>query len=476
MKKIIMYLGKNFCLMLGVLLLIPGTQIFSQKIPDELLFTSELSEKLGVKKITIKNGIEELQDMQKLILESKVPIRTTYHLNKYDFISKYKLSLQKLKDIYVSNYAENEINFFNYLNGESSKEVIERFAYQYTDGQPKMPTFSPVLAKEDELIFDKLEKIINNIEDINNRYEFFTAEGKTYTEILTSKQVKEWNNCTDYLLNRFNTDISGNKFAEIQDLEHTLYKKVKDFFYNGVNPEDVMEYAYKNGMLPKEKAGIKLTLEAMDGDVPLATLVKNIRLYLTEFGTKIKDVKFYPAVSLTRELKGMSLAERTEYVNELTDLQKGSKTFVEDFGKLDRPTKRYVSKSITKGFWVLAGLGAIATAVYITDVAADNHFNSGYTISNRELATIGKKIEDGTANIKEKFAFFTNPNSQRFVETDPVYTLNLVQLASDVYAADELLKDVRKAQEQEINGDVEQNILNNLNKQIGMADFGIGTL
>ncbi|MBQ2312565.1 MAG: hypothetical protein II183_00175, partial [Elusimicrobiaceae bacterium] len=196
------------------------------------------------------------------------------------------------------------------------------------------------------------------------------------------------------------------------------------------------------GMLPKEKAGVKLVLEAKDADITITTLVKSIHSYLTKFGAGIKDVKYYPIASLTRELNGMNLAERTKYVEGLTDLQKGSQTFIKDFEKLDPYSKRYIGKNITKGFWPLAIVGAILTANYISNAMAENHCNNT-TVKQKNLAEIGKKIEEGTANKSEKWIFFTNPISQGFVETDPVYTLNFVKLAADVYRAENFLDQIK---------------------------------
>ena len=226
--------------------------------------------------------------------------------------------------------------------------------------------------------------------------------------------------------------------------------------------------------MPKEKAGIKLTLEAMDADVSVTSLVKNIRKYLTDFGTKIKDVKYYPTASLTRELKGMTLAERAKYVDELTELKSGSKTFISDFKKLDRPSKRYVGKSITKGMWELPLIGAIITAAIITEITADNNFNPAYTASIKDISEMKNKIENGEATLQEQWLFYTDERNESLIQKDAVHTLHFVKLASMVYAEEQVIIE----EEKETNNKIETTFIKKYNnsKERIVKDLKAGSL
>ena len=60
-----------------------------------------------------------------------------------------------------------------------------------------------------------------------------------------------------------------------------------------------------------------------------------------------------------------------------------------------------------------------------------------------------KKIEDGEASPAEKWQFYTNKRTEELVKTDPVHTLNFVQLASQAYQEEQALEE--KAAEEENN-------------------------
>ena len=467
MKKIIIYLGKYFCLMLGILLFTSNVKIFGQEQSIQLFYGMEdfISE-INEIEPHLFNLYQKLEDPYELLKKFQEECSTKEQL--YDGKGNLLKELQEVSIQYSNKTAQYDY-YFNIYKRTHNNELLEELSRPYFD-----PAFNSEMLnyKERETILEMLPKQL--IQEGNDYF------AKKYIYVLPEIKFNQASRAI-YIESKdvFNARIA---IEHMQDMIRKMNRNIKLFrkteaalIRQNYTPLDIMEYAYKKGMLPKEKAGVKLTLEAMDADVALGTLVKNIRAYLTEFGTKIKDVKFYPAASLTRELKGMSLAERTEYVEGLVDLEKGSKTFVDDFTKLDPYAKRYVGKNITKGFWVLAGLGVITTAAYITDVAADNHFSKN-TISPRELGIIAKNIENGTATIREKFAFFTHPATEEYVKKDPVYTLSLVQLASDIYAADELLQEAKKAQEQKTKDNVENGVLKNLEQKMSTTDFGVGTL
>ena len=455
--------------MFGILLLTSNVQIFGQEQSIQLFYGME---DFIREIIDIDNHLfelyEKLEDPRKLLenFQEECYSREQLCNEKENFLKE----LQEVSNQYGNKMTQYDY-YLNIYRRTNKNELLEELSRPYFD-----PTFNSEMLnyKEREIILEMLpEQLIQE-----GRLSDYFRHKHVY--VLPEIKFNQANRDI-YILheNVFKARIA---IEHMRDMIRKMNRNIKFFrkteaalIRQKYTPLDIMEYAYKSGMLPKEKAGVKLTLEAMDADVALGTLVKNIRVYLTEFGTKIKNVKFYPAASLTRELKGMSLAERTEYVNELTDLERYSKTFIDDFEKLDRPARRYVGKSITKGFWVLAGLGAIATAAYITDIAADNHFSKN-TISPREVGIIAKNIENGTATIREKFAFFTHPATEEYVKKDTVYTLSLVQFASDIYAADELLQEAQRTQGQQIKENVENGVLKNLEQKMSTTDFGVGTL
>ena len=462
MKHIIIRIGKYFCLIFGILLVSSNIQIFSQTVkPSELM---QLNEQREILKSKINNFIMTKQK----IYESIEPIEGS---NSGAFLKDYKKSLQDLEKEYFS-YIQREQNYYSKL---MPKRYMEELVYQYTGESNEIRGIISLVRSRDEAVFCKLERMTDLIIDLSDRKLAGLESFAPYRSLLPEAKIQEWSNCARYLVNRFDSKIEVKTVAELKTFYKEILAKLTVFFEKGVNPADVMEYAYRMGMLPKEQIGIKLTLQAMNDNIPVRSIVKNISKYFADFGTELRNSAKYNAGSLTKELEILTVGKRAKRVGEVVELNPGSRTFIKDLNKLDRDVKKRMIKNITGGFMVLAGLGAIATAEYIMDVSAENHFNSAATMSNKELAIIGEKIEYGTATVKEKFAFFTNPFCESFIEKNPVYTLSFVDFAADVYAAKEFLEN-QKAQDKKIKDEVEKNLILNLDNQIGKADFGTGTL
>ena len=453
MKQIIHEFKKYFCLTLGICLITSSVPSFSQE--TDFLEPILLRD---IKEYNLAFG-KQLEDLTLFI--NGIGMRDTLIdelIEKYNALIKEEdkiLSRTKLVNLYYREPLE--IIAFNKYIDLGGLEALETMRLQ------------------DRILLNKIKTSFYFVENKYPKVVFEPAYG-----ILGKERSEEFKNCIKYFEKRFGEDkiyeALKNDFAAYN---RGLYPKMTEFFIKtGVDPVEVLRIAYKElDMFPKEKAGIKLVVDAMDSDILVPKLVEKIRSYLTNFGKGIRDVKWYPPESIAKELEAMSIAKRTQYTYEITELKPGSKNFIKDVKKLDVPGKRYVIKNITQGLWPLAIVGAIATAAYITTLSAENHYNNT-TKSQRELAEIGKKIENGTATKAEKYVFFTNPISKQFVETDPVYTLNFVKLAYDVYQADKLLNEIKSEEAQRQQQDVENEFMNNYQKtsDILAKDLQIGTL
>ena len=439
--------------MLGIFLFASSIPVFGQEIEQ---FLSPAS--VGKIKSVRNSLMRSVEYLKRLVYDED-----TFNFSKYgdDHVEDILSSYQKLIE------EEDKILSYTRALDVADKEAIDIIVYNRYLAEDSRQALE-ALRLEDEIVFNKLNTIL----------EFSRENGLglfKFTELLGEHGYTELKNCVEYFENRFDEKFYEGITQGIERYNKEIYPKMTELFRKAVKPGDVLETAFKQ--MPKEqKAALKLGFEARDAEILTEEMAKNMMEYIRNFGKGLTDPKYYSKEGLIVDLKAMNLAERSQYADEIAGLNKGSKNFIADYEKqLNTVEKRVVRKSITKGFWVLAGLGAIATAAYITDVAADNHFNSDRTMAIRDLGSIGKKIENGTANVKEKFAFFSSPSSKSFVKTDPVYTLNLVDLVEGVYAANELLN-AQKAQGQQIKDNVEHNVLKNVNKQMGTTDFGVGTL
>ncbi len=459
MKKIMMYLGKYFCLVFGIFLFVSSVPAFGQETNP---FLSPAS--IGKMRGSINDFKEAIDKMQNALKETnykKDPffLEVCAHDRFDDILSGYKTLIKE----------EDKILSYTISLNVADREAMDILAYNKYLAEDSRQALE-ALRLQDKIIFNKLNSLI---EFFLNEYTL-SFEGDL-AELIGADKAVEFENCLKYFQNRFDENFYNGLKQNIELYNKEIYPKMTELFRKSVKPGDVLETAFKQ-MPQEQKAALKLSLQARDAEILTEEMAGNMMEYIRAFGKGLTDPKYYSKEGLIVDLKAMNLTERSQYADEITGLNRGSKNFIADYEtQLNTVEKRVVRKSITKGFWVLAGLGAIATAAYITDVAADNHFNAGRTMSNRELAAIGKKIENGTANVKERFAFFTNPVTKRYVQEDPVYTLNLVDLVEGVYAANELLN-TQKAQGKQIKDNVENGVLKNLNKQMSTTDFGVGSL
>lgn len=467
MKTIISKLKKCLCLTLSIFLLAPNMQVFAQEaiVLDEISLDFELS----AKKI-----INHTAEIKRLINEPAREYPSRYEPNLANRIDNFISNVERMKKSYEDFIIkENNITHYGKMSSLSEKSAMDILASEYINNDYYFAISS--IREQDKIIFNKLNYFIKIFQNVpvkvgNNDNPLVALKSR-----LSEENSKELDNCISYLEKRFSPSEA---IKDFQRYKQEVYPKISSYFEKAVSSTEILEYAYKNGMLPKEKAGVKLTLEAMDADVSSNSLVKNIRKYLTDFGTKIKDVKYYPEESLMRELEGMTLAERAKYVDELTKLEEGSKKFIEDFNKLERPAKRYIGKNITGGAWVSVGLMVGLTLLFelIPQNSNANNINKSLEIVDA-LDDIAYKIENGEATMPEMLYFYTIPENEDLILNDPVHTLNFVKLASGVMAAEEILE-AEQEETKATNENVENSILQRYmemqqNKKVNVGNVNV---
>lgn len=427
MKKIIKKLKKCLCLTLSIFLLASNVQVFGQEIPIMSYIESMSEFDKDIESLRkIFQGIEEHYANPKKALGG-----LWSHF--FDYARDFETKYTNFMNVNIKNYEYIK----EYAINNNYEDIVKILSEEQSFIDQKIIKLEELLPKDAVQIKVSGTRSERLIEEAKSKK--YSAYSIGYDET-----VAVWIKDEDVVKIKGYIEHYREEIERMSKIGNLNTKVRNQIVREHITPADILEYTYKTGMLPKEKAGVKLTLEAMDADVSVASLVKSIRSYLTEFGTKIKDVKYYPVASLTRELNGMTLAERTQYVNELTELNSGSKAFIKDLNELDRPTKRYVGKSITKGNWALPLIGSILVAATITELRAENNFSA-----SANLPLMKKKIEDGEASPAEKWQFYTNKRTEELVKTDPVHTLNFVQLASQAYQEEQALEE--KVAEEENN-------------------------
>ena len=470
MKKLMMYLGKYFCLMLGIFLFTSSVPAFGQDLAEQSV-----------------KGIDKLMNDIKGI-ETELSVFYTYLKNPDSFMERHIQINSKIPERIGKNvgrpieelrslsneYAEIYARYDHY--SKISNHIIEEGTLAELSRPYIDPAFTDIIpmrlkGQEYNVVSQMLPtKLLDQVPSShsNPKTQYLMDYESSYSVLGMEK--------TDFNQAKKAIEYMQGKIKEMKEGIETINKAKAKLIRQTYTPTQIMEYAFKH-MSEAERAAFGLGFTARDVAISVERQAEAIIKYVEAYGKGLTDPKYFSSVDdLIAELKALSPLERVEYTDEIAGLKsnKGAQKFVEDYKGLSTLEKRVVRKGVQR-VWGLAALGAIATAAYITDVAADNHFSKN-TISPRELGIIAKNIENGTATIGEKFAFFTNPYTKEYVKKDPVYTLSLVQLASDIYAADELLKEAQKTQEQKTKDNVENGVLKNLNQKMGMTDFGVGTL
>ena len=477
MKTIISKLKKCLCLTLSIFLLTSNMQVFAQEA-KELDFVKENLDLITKELDLIKDTYEFDQNINNLrnILEKEIKLSIEdpiEYLREVSFEAKEGTFYPKSIKNFMSEYKVTREKY--YALSCSTKDIIEKgvlseLSYKY-NGNLRLLNKSEKEMLDISVAFPPVRHaydVLNAAEPANK------ILANTYCIVPHGRFRVTWINNEDIPKLIQSVKYFENKIDEMKAGLTKIYKARGELLRHTFTPADILEYAYKNGILPKEKAGIKLTLEAMDADVSVNSLVKSIRKYLTEFGTKVKSEKY--SASLTKKLKGMTLAERAKYVDELTELKLGSKTFISDFEKLDSSAKKYVGKAITKGMWELPLIGAIITAAIITEITADNNFNPAYTASIKDISEMKNKIENGEATLQEQWLFYTDERNESLIQKDAVHTLHFVKLAQGAMEAEEILLEAEKENKAQENKAIENSILKNYQKQANKTDFGVGTI
>ncbi|MBO4708016.1 MAG: hypothetical protein J5594_05635, partial [Elusimicrobiaceae bacterium] len=262
MEKMMIKLNKFIYLIINIILLISNTSAFAQEA-DFLTLPS-----VGNIKLYNQHFISEIEDLDWVFAHN------------FAMHDKGPRCLKQAEDWYEKMIAE-EDNILLYTRAidVANKDAMDIVAYTkyLANKNTKLLEFVRLW---DKIAFQKLKTIVDFI--ISEGYIHPTF---SYYQLIGPEKTKEFKNYIEYFQNRFSDD---NFYKGIKKDINTYHKKVYDkmvsLFRENIKPAEIMEYAFKNGMLPKEKAGVKLVLEAKDADVSVTTLVKGIRSYLTRFG------------------------------------------------------------------------------------------------------------------------------------------------------------------------------------------------
>ena len=446
MKTIISKLRKCLCLTLSIFFLTSNSLIFGQEISNNPIVNDLLLRFTNNTK-DITNDVRHLRYLLKEDITTMISYNNKAQVhNLYNFRHLFIQTLYKI-DKTLYNLYDIEEKIISLTDSDFDTQMLQVFIKRRdNDILIKLFRFS-------ELFYSNESRATNPFGPV-----WFSMK-----DILSRSELQELEGYLAYLENRFPDALSVKTVEDLRYHEKEIYIKTTKFFHENASSADILKHVFKNGMSSQEQAGIKLSLEAMDSDVPVNALVKNIRQYLTDFANEVNNNKYLSTENLTKQLKEMTFTERTEYVAELTKVKSGTKAFMSEFNKLDKLSQRNVSKNIIHGTWVSIGLIAGLTLLFelIPQNSNANNINKSFEIVDA-LDDISYKIENGEATMPEMLYFYTIPENENLILKDPVHTLNFVKLTEGVMAAEEILEAEKENQEEETkatNEKVENSIL-----------------
>ncbi|MBO4707776.1 MAG: hypothetical protein J5594_04385, partial [Elusimicrobiaceae bacterium] len=266
-KQVIVKIRKRVHLFVFFLLL-SSVPVFAQDLITYDIFVQQMSEDI--------NKLNEI--LEKLTF--------TYELKKLS-----QEDIDRLFEEFKETYIDVRSKYLTYsedLNIGASKEAIELSSFRYTHAYKEVPIS---ITKKDEIMLSK--ELIQPWHTIEWRDGIGINNRNKYRKIIDTEIPlnEDFHNMRSYCLNDSEMQVFDDFFkyfnSRIREMSKVVdaNKKIQNYLIREtMSPLQIMEYAFKNGMLPKEKAGVKLVLEAKDADVSVTTLVKGIRSYLTRFG------------------------------------------------------------------------------------------------------------------------------------------------------------------------------------------------
>lgn len=343
------------------------------------------------------------------------------------------------------NYAE------KYVQGESSKKIIERFGYKYSG---KAPIVYP-----QKMVFED-EVMIKYFEDM-----FAT---------LTPSDLIKFQSKMEDINKYFSTKFM---FEDITKFERTAHAAVlvnrrADIFITDIlTPQEVMKYAYEH-FDEAQRSALKIALESTREEATLLSTVRKIRKYIRTFGTdSLKNISFF---QLLKNLRSLDEAARVKYIQEITGFSEGQSKFLADVSKLQNSEKfvknvvlyapetekvagKIIKRGLTNG--ILIGIGSVFVITTINSINANNSFADSF-----DAATVKGKIEQSISTPEEDLLFYAGEEAESDILNNSLHTLKFIETALMLMETKSISQSIIKNEKKNI--EIEDKVINGIYKNI----------
>ena len=447
MKNISFKVKQFLSLVLSFILLMPST-LPAQNMDAAISIPEALKTNMTSTNISLSDAQSSFQKLVNAI-QSKSPEAPR-------LLAEYKQKADIAAQSYF-DYITQLRSFESYTEDISEIGVLKRLAKQYSEKQYKIPTIHNL--KDNVIITHFRDKVAALTEE--NIFE------------ITEIEIRELSDIHSNLLTKFENDILldySKLQTKVSDINTYATRMAREY----LKPADVLLAAYSD-LTAAQKIAFRANLKLREHPERLGSVIRDIRRYLRT--TNPNNSPVFSFFRLLRELRGMNMVERENYVAYLTDLKSGHKQLLQDIGTLEGSTVRKLTVKKMMKIAPMLIIGTILVATTITEVNAQNKF-SNQTMSHRNLKNISDNIKKGDVSLTEAMEYYSNPASESEIVKDIDHAFNFALLAEAKSAAEndiaiiediinndpELQIDLTKQQNNKINQTILEDYDKTLNK------------
>ena len=441
---------KHLCILLGIILLVANTQIFSQEenalanivSPQEIEELSILARNVrakyneSLKNITGTSSIIDHANFGNFTTSQKNPyiienIISNSYKKYYEQINElanhvqiFQSTMRKTYGKYIEALPEGTYLkkvTANYINNRMN--TLFNAQNQYLE---KLLSLSDIIAEHPEI--EDLAPVIKNVY-------FHSPEAKAkYLRDQYARDsrirnlfIKDLAENQTYYHRAFSEDIEA-LIKQLQMAKESFSMETIEFFSGKTHTaEEVLRYLETR--LPENQKAVLFALKVSDEGTTIKQLIPHIRYYLKQTNRRLWKLDRFSAKHLSITLSKMSLEQRINFIDDLLDFSPETKLLRNEIQQAEKTVgKKIVSRSGIRLSGTFMAIGAFLIASTITEVTADNNFYK--SIGPGQLAQIKHKINDGEMlSLQEMAAYYTDERNAAEIAENPMGLLEAFEIA-----------------------------------------------
>lgn len=416
---------KYLSAILSLILLVSNTSVFAQRADIPQVLSPELKIKVNQDFEHLNSLLSEIEGSAKaLVGNARASGGTRLTEQGYkNALNNMSQNVDRFEKSYKSLLSEVR-GYSSQLKGRLSglakgnvrENVLETLASRYYGSASLIEPSS--IVRLDEISVPEIEKLKGVLQDIvahENVSNGVMREGEKM--LIITDQLKMTTKFEIESEVRILSDQSKNMFESLSQLS-TMYSK-----------EQIWERAFSR-LTPEQQEGVKLILKAGKQSKTSMSLARDIGSYLAKFKGGVRP-NLWNTLKLSRQLKNLTPEARIKYVDEMTKLKPGEMSLARDIS-----TKPRVAGKFMKIGAPLMIVGAVLTAVSITEVNAQNAFPEFANI--RDKKNIKDAIEnDEEVSVVSALRWYTDPTNESVIERNNAHYMSLVSILFSLAQADE---------------------------------------